>query len=110
MPTGKSSYAALLGDPSGSALFLESLGIGVTYAEASGLPATAELLAHSLSLNPGPIYAGNGSVLVNSITSNSQYQAQLQAALQNANSKGLTSKDLYGSFRVKRFSATQSQS
>ena len=44
-------------------------------------------------MNPGPIYAGNGSVLVNSITSNPQYQAQLQGALQSANSKGLTSID-----------------
>ena len=90
-PTGKSSIASLLGDPFGSAQFLGSLGIGVAYAEYRGLPATAELLGHSLSLNPGPIYAGNGSVLVNSITSNPQYQAQLQAVLQNANSKGLTS-------------------
>lgn len=89
-PTGASSFRSLMGDPFNSAFFLESLGAASVAAQLRGNPATAQLLAHSLTLNPGTIYAGNGSVLVNAITSNSLYQTQLQAVLQNADMNGRT--------------------
>jgi RHS repeat-associated protein len=90
-PDGLSSYSSLLGDPFGSEFFLQYLGGASAAAQLTGNPATAQLLAHSLSLNPGSIYAGNGSTLVNAITSNPIYQAKLQTALQGAAAKGLNS-------------------
>jgi RHS repeat-associated protein len=90
-PSGKSSLSSWFGDPFGTASYSEYLGIAAGGAQISGGPATAALLSHSLSLNPGPMYAGNGSVLTQAITSNSLYQVKLQAALQAANSKGMTS-------------------
>jgi RHS repeat-associated protein len=90
-PTGESSIYSWGTDPYSSLFYTGSLGSVAALSQATGLPATAMLLSHSLSLNPGPIYAGNDSVLTNAITSNSLYQNSLQKLLNDASARGDTS-------------------
>ena len=88
-PNGQSSVGSWLSNPIGSAFFTTSLGTVAMAAQFDSRPATAELIWHSLSLNPSDIYAGNGSPLTEAIKSNELYQSSLQSALDVASAKGL---------------------
>jgi RHS repeat-associated protein len=90
-PSGDASVYAWVTNPVSTASYIGALGSVAAMAQFRGLPATAQLLSHSLSLNPGPINAGNGSVLSQAITSNSLYQTTLQKTLRDANAAGLNS-------------------
>jgi RHS repeat-associated protein len=88
-PAGDASMSAWATNPVGTVGYVAFLGsVAIIGAQFRGLPATAELLSHSLSLNPGPINAGNGSVLTQAITSSKQYQESLQDKLREASSEG----------------------
>jgi RHS repeat-associated protein len=84
-PTGQASLLGLF-NPLG---LIGQLGVAVLYI--AGRPASAELLEHSLSLNPQNIQVSNGSDVVNTIQNAPEYKTAISNLINNQSTAGATS-------------------